>query len=311
MIKRLLILWCVLIGLIWLSQQPRAWWQSVSQIAVSGGGGGGYTGPGDILSGATYAVGLRCYATAYTGNMAEIWDGATGSTTQTILTCSSGNTINETVNALSVTCAVSCRVKTLYDMSGNTNCSAAACNFAQATNANRPVYTASCANAKPCMTFAATQWLCTGTNINTVAQPLTWIAATSRTGAFTSYSMMVSETAGGNNYFTYRNSANSIAAAAGTSEQNITASDSTLHSLGFSFDGASSTFSVDGTTTTVGATPGGQGTNANGANPICIGSSSAAGASQLTGTFMEHLMYPSHVSSGNMSTFSTNQLAYW
>lgn len=79
----------------------------------------GYNGPGDIIPGATAFWGLRCYTNAYTGNVADIWDAATGNTTETILKCSRGGAITATINPLATTCAGGCGIAKLYDQTGN------------------------------------------------------------------------------------------------------------------------------------------------------------------------------------------------
>lgn len=38
MIKRLLTAWCLLIGVLWLAEQPQAFWHTVSQTVISSGG---------------------------------------------------------------------------------------------------------------------------------------------------------------------------------------------------------------------------------------------------------------------------------
>ena len=147
-----------LFGLFYISQSE-AFWQSRDSnynISIGGSPPPAYTGPGDVVSGAVAWWGLRCYNNAYSGNVADIWDSATGNTTETLLTCSSGGTINQTINALSVTCAVACKVKTLYDQSGAGDCSGV-CDLVPNVGfgSTRPVFTQNCIGSLPCMTFAS------------------------------------------------------------------------------------------------------------------------------------------------------------
>jgi hypothetical protein len=160
-----------------------AWAASPNLLLLGAGAGGGsgapyvFQGIGDLgLSSVTSYWGLRCYSTSYTGIVADIWDSATGSTTETQLTCSSGGVINQTVNILSVTCAAGCSVKTLYDQVANST--SAASNMTQATNANRPAflssgcgYSGGAATYQYCMqgTTATVQYLTTGT-ITSISQ---------------------------------------------------------------------------------------------------------------------------------------------
>jgi hypothetical protein len=83
-------------------------------------GGGGYTGPLDVTGyTSAYAYwGMRCGSTSYTGNVADVFDSATG-TIETLITCSSGGILNQTINSLATTCASSCIVKRLYDQTGH------------------------------------------------------------------------------------------------------------------------------------------------------------------------------------------------
>src|SRR5260370_35744856 len=73
---------------------------------VGGGGGGAYSGPVDI-NGAAYALwSTRCQSTANTGNVADVWDAATGSTPNTLITCSAGGILNtNSPTALATTCS--------------------------------------------------------------------------------------------------------------------------------------------------------------------------------------------------------------
>lgn len=166
-------------------------------------GGGGYTGIGDLgLSSPVAYWGLRCYSTSYSGNVADVWDGATGSTTETLITCSSGGTLNQTIHTLATTCAVSCVVKTLYDQSGANSCSSAACDLTQTTNALRPTFSTACSvltGANPwCMVFNGTSQYLSISSGPTQAQPFTFSAVARRNGGTTTIGQVLSN-AGTNN----------------------------------------------------------------------------------------------------------------
>ena len=124
---------------------------AIMLMGVIGSGGGtvtGYTGPGDIVSGAkNYWAPDRCFSSATTGSISDIVDSATGNTTGTRLQCGAGGVITEVVSgsactfvtgnacsALSVTCAVGCKIITLYDQGADAK------NMTQATNSKRPTY---------------------------------------------------------------------------------------------------------------------------------------------------------------------------
>ena len=163
-----------------------------AQVPMTGAGlpkpgaAAGYTGPGDIVSGAVAWWGLRCYNAAYSGNVADITDSSTGSTTGTRLQCSAG-TVSALVSGsactfvtgnacstLAVTCAVACNVEELYDQSGANSCTGSIpCSITISTNANRPTYVTSCSGltSRPCMTFSGTQGGSSPNLISTVGQP--------------------------------------------------------------------------------------------------------------------------------------------
>lgn len=214
--------------------------------------GGGYTGPLDVISPAFYFVSVRCAATAYTGNVMDVFDAATGSTTETLITCSSGGVLNtSSPTALATTCASGCRVKTWYDQSGANNCSAAPCNFTNATNATRPAL----------LNFATpASWLVSFTNANstllnspstaalTAPYPLTVVAA--KTGSFTAFNYLLKD-ANGNMSLSGGGAINTLDMVTGPGLF-FTASDSVLHSMQFNnANGASSTTVVDGVASTV------------------------------------------------------------
>jgi hypothetical protein len=206
---------------------------------------GGYTGPGDVVSGATAWWGLRCYNSAYTGNVADVWDAATGSTTETLLTCSSGGTINQTINTLATTCAVACRIKTLYDQTGNGH------NATQATNSGRPTFTLSGLGSLSVATFvAANQTILVSNSIATGAQPYTTSGVYKNTNA--GQSPFLSGTSSGIPQMGAGISANNAYIYAG-SVANAAATDSSFHAVQGVFSGASSVLYIDGTSNSVSA----------------------------------------------------------
>lgn len=138
--------WALLFaGSVCLAQAPQAQMLQlgvgVPRVTVAPG----YAGPGDVVTLARY-WGLRCYTTAYTGSVADVF--APADVTHTLLTCSTGGVINETIQALSVTCAVSCTVKTLFDQP---NFGGSPQDQAQTTEANRLAFIQSCSGSKPCL----------------------------------------------------------------------------------------------------------------------------------------------------------------
>src|SRR6185437_9603693 len=116
-----------LAGIVCLAQQEQAgaFWQtrdSNYNVAISGGGGGGFQGPGDIASGAVfYGSCTVAYTAAYAsggGNACQLIDTATHTTTYTMTFLSTGFA-NFAGAAASSACATACSVNIIYDESGN------------------------------------------------------------------------------------------------------------------------------------------------------------------------------------------------
>lgn len=272
--------------------------------ALGSHGAAGYTGPGDLsISGIKAWWGLRCYSTAYTGSVADIWDGATGNTVETLLTCSAGGTINQTINPLSTTCAISCVVNALYDQSGANSCSAAACDAVNITNATRATYTQNCIGSLPCLTKAG------GAGVTpiqkssfptSITQPYTVSTVCERTGANTtqagciwasSAGAFVGPTSSTNTWLQY---AGSVA--------NVTANDSVVHAAQAIFNGASSTFYIDGSSNATNA-----GTLATGGALLLM----SDGTNALNGHFWEAGIWSGSFSGGQLSSMNSNQHSYW
>jgi hypothetical protein len=135
----------------------QAYWSTPACAAPST-----YAGPGDIVSGATFWGGLRCYAAANAGVNAIRVRRASDNTEQDVaLTAGCGLTdVSATFCA-----ATTCFVKTLYDQSGSGN------DATQATSAAQPQLTFSCIGALPCITFAGAQFLVV--TASTIASPFT------------------------------------------------------------------------------------------------------------------------------------------
>ena len=205
-----------------------------------------YVGPGNIKSGALAWGGLRCYSNAYSGNVADIY--APADVSHTLLTCSAGGTINETIQALATTCAVSCTVKTLYDQSGGTNCSGAPCTWVQATEANRPNLILNITgNGRSGMRFGGGAQNLASPSIS-LAQPWTISAAlgkrTLHGGNFDSY--LVSSTAAG---LLGNASANTVIVYGGSTGATAAVTDNAWHSIQAVFNTTASSAYVDTTTT--------------------------------------------------------------
>ncbi len=140
--------------------------------------GPAYVGPGDVVASWYAQGGVRAFSAATAGLASMDIFCVTASTTNTIKTLPNGNLDTQTLVRLCP--ADTYHVAKLYDRSGQTNCTAAACDWTQGTDANRPVLVLNCQNAQPCMTFNGSQYL-VNTALSSLATP-TFIAAVIRTG---------------------------------------------------------------------------------------------------------------------------------
>jgi hypothetical protein len=287
--------------LLCLTQQPRA----QLTITDAGGGFGGaaaYAGPGDAVSGAAAWWGLRCFNTAYTGNVADVY--APSDASHTLITCSAGGVLNETLQALSTTCATSCTVKTLYDQSGASACSGA-CDMSQATEANRPTLVLNCLGSKPCIAFSGSaQFLSAPGAASAVNQPFTYSCVINRTGDTANAQSCI----GGNDFaFTVGfGGANTLRIFAGN-VVTAAANDNAWHAVQYTVNGASSNIYVDGGGNTVDA-----GTQNHGTSSINMGTITTGGSGIFTGRLAEAGRYNSaFAADANASSLNSNERAYW
>ena len=262
----------------------------------NGSGPPAYTGVGDLgLSSVVSFWGLRCYSNSYGGNVADVWDSLTGSTTETLITCSAGGTLNQTVNSLSVTCANGCAVKELYDQVGTNN-------FIQSTNANRPtMLTSGCGYTKPwCMTFllANSQYMVATAGALTQTFDVATVAERTANFSTVGYILSFSATA----YFEYRNATNNTSYNFGTGA-NVATTDSAWHSLKVEAAGASSNVTIDTTNSAVSI-----GTNGT-STTWRLGASSTPNA-YMSGSFAEAFV-TSAANFSNFAAINTNQHTYW
>lgn len=269
-------------------------WPPIQVVAS----GGSYTGPGDIIAGAAAWGGMRAYSAAYATSLGKIANICTPSDAvcADVNSDSSGNF--NLAGTPSLTCnnvGSICTVKTLYDQTGNTNCSSTACDFVQPTIAIRPILVISASGGRPAMRFqggSAQLTIAVGHTITTMAQPF-WISAVGgkRTaGTTTLTSFLVGGTNAG---LLFSNSANTIAVAAG-SLGTATAADAAYHSVQGLINSSSSSVYVD-TTTTSSLNPG---TNNMSGQSLIIGNFSGSG---LTGDIFEVGVWAGNQSASNVA----------
>ena len=265
-----------------------------------------YTGPGDV-NGTSYAFwSTRCMSNAYNGNVADIWDAATGNTTETLLTCSTGGVLNQTINPLSTACASGCKVKTLYDQSGSSKCSGSACNLTQTATTTRPTFTTNCQNGKSCLVFNGSACLATASTPTTQTQPYTisavWdtTAAAANAAVFAAYNVVIVWTGGSGGL------GNAIALNAGN-DATVSANDNAIHAGQFLGNGAVSSIYIDGTANTgLNAS-----TNSIATGPMSLGQFETCGGTfPWTGKWFETGIWAADKTTNN-STMNTNQHTYW
>jgi Alpha-L-arabinofuranosidase B, catalytic len=255
------------------------------------GGVASYSGPGDVVTGATAFYGLRGYNKAYaTGvNHAINIRRASDSTTTDINILTNGNL--DVATATSFCAATTCFVDTIYDQIGTHS-------LIQATTTAQPQLTFNCLGSLPCLT--ASSQLLSGAFI-TMAQPLTISFVAERTGT-----VAMSAVLGGDNTVQagFNSVANQAFLFAGTTVT-ASATDSALHAIQAVANGATSTINVDGTLS--GALSAGASSIA---TPLQLGAS-GVGTNLFNGLFAEGIVFGLGVSPANQTSLCHNQRLYW
>jgi hypothetical protein len=306
----------LLLGIVWLAQQPKAQigtlgCGAVSQHAlvfqpcgVASTPPAMYTGPGDVKSGALGwwgASGYTAMDTAPAWNVCNVSDvvcadwaiGANGYVTPALVGGSNCG-------------IVTCTIKTMYDRSGAMHCSGAVvCDITQATIANRAVVVLNALGTFACAQTSGTS----GQGYDSVAnfslsQPLTALIvanrATAGRGAINSYLQ------GGGNTLYYEATGNDLVDFFSGGNANATATDGSFHSVQtVGNDPTATVFYVDGTTTSV----------ASAGNGAFSGTlhvmSGAAGAQVFNGVMCDVGIWPSAFSGTDLANINTNRhMAY-
>lgn len=284
--------WLLLAALVaaWPAQ---AFWQSRdSNYNVSVSVAASYVGPGDVVSGAVLWWGLRCYNNAYSGNVADVY--APLDASHTLLTCSAGGVINQTLQSLATTCATSCTVKTLYDQTGN------GYTLSNSTSAARPKLVLNAVGANPAMQFVSASDLHLTTGSFSQSQPYTYsVVANSTSGA--SWQCLISDH-DGNEQLCYQSPKIQFA-----SPSNVTVSmtQNAWHAIQAVANSASGAIGLDGVwTASLNAGSTGISTTSE-----FMGSDNSGDA--LNGYEVEAGIWPLAFNSTQASAMNTNQKAYW
>lgn len=275
---------------------------------VMGVAGGGYTGPGDVVSGAKVWLGLRAYNAAqaaattkaiklvrtdtHSCDVLVATSGALGVTAN----CSAGAPDNG--QPVATWCnATTCSIDIFYDQSGNSN------DFSASTSGTRATLAFSCLGSLPCANFGA------GTayyqsSISDTAQPFTTSAVAIRTGATGAQNDLFVL---GNGTF-YDGSANSFGAYFGTG-QTVTASDNAWHALQVVTNSASSTSTIVVDATQTGGLNLGAG---NTGASFWLGAQNSSGLNPLNGKLTEIGLWGGVAFNGTQQTnVCHNQFTYW
>lgn len=257
-------------------------------------GGGGFSGPGDVVSGALawYSC-SRGYNTADTANACNVCLPADSVCAD--ITLSAGfAVVPGSLSTCNITTVI-CTVKTAYDKSGNSR------NATNATIANRPTFRPAMASngcpttSLPCMLFtaASSQLLTAATPTVTQAQPITMSIVYIR-GANTGDVSFLGGTLG------FLIPTGQIQMFAGSSAF-VTAANGSWHAAQLVFNTTSSAGYVDGSATTSLSVGSGS------PSGLTIGIGNAAVSANLDGSLAELGYWPSGFNATQAGNMNTNQ----
>ena len=280
-------------------------------------GGGGFTGPGDIVSGALGFWSLRAYNSTYAsghGKLANICTPA-DAVCADVNSDSSGNF--NLAGTPSLTCnngGSICTVKILYDQSGALQCGGSACDLSQATIANRPTLittgSASCTTTSNfCAQWGATTVMNSPGTFPATSQPFT-IAHVYNNPARANDAGLFSTSFNNATVLSGFGGANKISNYVGSSVPTATASDGAYHSTQSVFNdtgaGTASTIVVDSTATagSLGATTG---FNAN--STLIVGQFS--GSDQFQGFINQIGLWGAAFTGTQSTNLCHNDRLYW
>jgi hypothetical protein len=255
-----------------------------------------YQGPGDIVGGAAYWVGLRAYSSAAIGTNAIRLRESGGNTEQDFVTIAGGGLDLSAIATFKG--ANSLFVVKLYDQTGN------GFDQVQATAANQPAFTLSGLGSLPVLGFsrAAPHFLTVATG-PTTSHPGTLVAVANRTIDPGAQSFMAEM----NTQFQSLVPATAIMQFYDGSTQGATLTTGTFFSwIGLFTGNASATLYQNGTSVVTGDV----GNSAVGNGVAAIGALHA-GSQGFDGNIQEVGYWASGFTSGQASSMSTNQSVYW
>ena len=257
-----------------------------------------YTGPGDVVSGASIWVGLRGYNAAYStgSNNAITIRRASDSTTSNIKILSTGAL--DVASASTFCASTTCFITTFFDQTGNGQ------TISQATAGNQPQLLFSCfSTSLPCGSFLSAKFMA-GTLSGSISQPYTYAAvgyvATGVTPGwiFARNAAWAFGGAGGG--------ANTVSMYAGITTQNVFgASTTALNAYVGVGNGASTVLGFNNTT----GSPGNPGTAAL-SSAFGFGADNSP-STPWNGYLNEAGIWPSGFTSTQITNMCHNQFAYW
>jgi hypothetical protein len=275
--------------------------------------GGSYTGPGDVVSGASAYYGLRAYSSATRGGLVANLCNSTGGVDVTCADASSDAVTGNLVipgSLVSFCPGANCTVAKLYEQTGAA-CTGgiAVCDSANTAVASRPILTASCTGSRPCMTLvrASSQQLTAGAGVvytTSISQPFTVSTVAIRTASTTSINGICTfQGPSGARQMAFDTTTRIYIFPGSSNVNSGTVTNSAYHAVQGVFTTNSLVY-IDGT----GGTPASGGTSTTTAPPF-IGSDSFG--DNLDGQVTECGLWPIAFSSGQASSMRSNQHTYW
>lgn len=298
--RRLLLIVC---ALFFASQSAQS---QQSPLTVLGAGpASGYTGPGDIVSGAYLWWGLRGYRSSYSGSAVNVCtptDAACADITISNGTLVIPGALSGCNNSGSI-----CTIRTWYDQSGSTNCVAAACDITQATEASRsPLIVPGAANGCPTAAMycagPAPAFYVSAANMSSTVQPFSFAWAAARVGSFTTQQSIVATLSSALTNAGFQNVANTLFCNSGAVGTKASVADSAFHAVQMVFSGVSSTIAADGSTSTVSC-----GTNGFGITTL----GTIRGMGLTNSNMLEFGAWSGAFSAAQISSLNTNTHNYW
>jgi hypothetical protein len=285
-----------------------AGWQSRDSnynVVIVSGGGGAYTGPGDVataqgISQALVWWGLQAYSAAKAGTKAANICNAGDANCADVNSLANGNFDVATAQGAPLNCGGAggtCTIKTLYDQTGALSCFSTPCDVTQATIASRPTLVFNCSSTNPCMACGGAALLQGSGGFPSTNQPFTYSLIVKRTGGSGSFTTAMEISGGGNDLLQFANSANTMRMFGGAS-LSATVSDNSFHGIQAVWNSTSSDLNVDGTSNTG---------NAGTGSIVTFWQLCSDGANAMTGNLEEAGVWGIAFSGTNSSAINTNQ----